>query len=365
MKISVIDKIEQYEQLKPNWDEVYSADPNTTVFVSWGWMRGWIDTKSCDWSVLAAQPDDASPYVAFMPLGMSANKGTAFRSLFLGGAGHPGSDNTGFVCLPEYAEIALPAFASFIQENIKWDRLDLRSVFDPRLDIFLRCFLQRNFYLQEDKINSCPHIMLPDSWDQYLKESLGKRVCENLKYYTRKIEKIQDFRISHVQTDNLETQIETMLMLLQTRFVQMSEEILNRYRAIFGRCFENNCLLLTISWDGTTPIAGEAAFLDQKKKIITSFKKAFNDKYAGFSPGNVMTGYIIRYAIENGFRIYDFGEGAENYKSLFGTTERYNRNVSISPKTLLGSLKKRIPVKVKELMRDAYNKNIKRYLAQS
>ena len=349
MQISVINKIEQFEKLKEDWEAVYSTDPNTTIYVSWGWIRGWIDTNSCDWSVLAIQSDFKSPYIAFMPLGMEyIRKGNnnSFQRLILGGTGHPGSDNTGFVCLPEYAEKVIPAFARFIQKHIKWDIFDLRSVFDPRLDLFLKCFSRRSFYVQKDESNSCPHIILPDNWDEYLRKFLSKSTRENLKYYTRKIEKLKEFRITQIQEDNLETHIETLLTLLQTRFGEMSEDILNRYRAIFRRCFENNCLFLTISWDGRIPIAGEAAFLDQKKKIITSYKKAFNDKYASFRPGNVMTGYVIRYAIENGFQIYDFGEGAENYKFIFGTIERFNRNVSISPKTILSRIKKKVPGKL-------------------
>ena len=75
--------------------------------------------------------------------------------------------------------------------------------------------------------------------------------------------------------------------------------------------------------------------------------------------------YLMRYGIENGFRICDLGVGAQQYKVNLGATERFYKNVSLSPKTLVDNLKKRIPVKVKELMRDAYNKNIKRYLKQS
>lgn len=365
MLVKIIDNIQQFDQVKSNWDEVYSADPDSTIFVSWGWLRGWIDTKSCDWSVLAFQPDSKTPYVAFMALGMQFKNEGAFRRLFSGGAGHPGADNTGFVCLPEYADKAIPAFAGFVQKHIKWDMFDLRSVSDSRLDLFLKCFSRKSFYVQEDKNNSCPYIMLPDNWDKYLKEFIGSETRRTLKRYTKKIESNRDFRVTHAQEDTLETHIDALLWVWQERFGQKSEVILNRYRAIYRRCFENDCLFLAIFWDTTIPVTGQAAFLDQKKKIITCVTTGFNDKYAGFRPGNVMMGYVIRYAIENGLRICDLGEGAEEYKFLYGAIERFNRNVRISPKTLLGNLKKRVPVKVKKLMRDVYNKSIKRYLTQT
>jgi CelD/BcsL family acetyltransferase involved in cellulose biosynthesis len=364
MQISVIDSIEQYEQLKSSWDEVYSSDPDSTIFASWGWIRGWLDTKSCDWSVLAARPDDTSPFVAFMPLGMRVNKEGTFQKLFLGGSGHPGSDNTGFVCLPEYAEEAIPAFASFIQGNIKWDRLELRSVFDPRLDVFLKSFSQRSFYVEEEASNSCPHIMLPKSWDEYLKNFLSRNARKNLQSYTRKLEGLRDFHVTHARRDTLETHVEALLSLWQDRFGQKPAVVLDRYRAIYRRCFESDCLLLTMLWDGKVPVAGKAAFIGRKRKAITAFTTGFNENYAAYRPGNVLTGYVIRYAIENGFRIYDFGEGAENHKFGFGATERFNRNVNITPNGFLSILKGKVPAKVKKIMRMPVSLIVKKVLTR-
>jgi CelD/BcsL family acetyltransferase involved in cellulose biosynthesis len=358
MQVNVIDKIEQYDQLKSNWNEAFSTDPDSTIFVSWGWIRGWIDTKQCDWWVLAAQPDSTSSYVAFMPLGMHQSEKGAIRKLFLGGSGHPGADNTGFVCLPEYVEKAIPAFASFIKGNMKWDGFKMRSVFDPRLDLFLKCFPQRSYYVEEDASHSCPHIILPDSWGQYLRKYLSKNTRKNLLSYTKKIEGIRDFRVTQAKEDTLGSHIEALLWLWQKRFGHKSEDILNRYRAIFRRCYENGCLLLAMFWDGRIPIVGKAAVVGKKRKAITAFTTAFNERYADYRPGNVLTGYFIRYAIENGFRIYDFGEGAEDHKFSFGAIERFNSNVNISPKKFLSRLKKRVPVKITNLGRKLLSRTL-------
>jgi len=51
-------------------------------------------------------------------------------------------------------------------------------------------------------------------------------------------------------------------------------------------------------------------------RYITKFT-GFDDKFAKLSPGKVMVGYSIRYAIENGFQVYDFLRESERYKSSF------------------------------------------------
>ncbi len=352
MHVSVINDIKQFEKLKEDWDTIYSKDPHTTIFVSWGWIRGWIDTRSYDWSVLALQPDPDSPYIAFMPVGMRVSRRGRLRSLKkLVIGGDPWSDNTGFVCLPEYTEEAIPAFATFIQNHTKWNYFDMRNVADSRLDLFLKCFPEKKYEIKEINYTSCPYINLPDTWDRYLKDFLSSNTRKNLKYYSGKVMRLKGFRVTHVQADNLAAQTETLLTLWQARWENNSEDVLNSYRMLYKHCFENNSLFLTILWDGTVPISGEAAFLDQKKKIMVSYTKAFNSIFADLRPGNVMTGYCIRYAIENGYKIYDFGAGGENYKYIFGTTDRFNRNVSIITKTLLKKLKNRIPAKLQNLVK--------------
>jgi hypothetical protein len=78
-----------------------------------------------------------------------------------------------------------------------------------------------------------------------------------------------------------------------------------------------------------TPIAGGAVFLDTDKKHFCILKIAVNYQYAPFSPGNIWCLYAIRYAIEKGFEICDFGRGDERYKFALGSEERFNRHVEI------------------------------------
>jgi len=105
--------------------------------VSWAWLRGWFEVTPHAWRVLAARPAPKAPYVAFFPVSVRPARRYGVegsRELYMGG--NPGADYTGFVCLPEYEERAVSAFAAFVQRQMKWDRFHLKDVLDPRLDFF-------------------------------------------------------------------------------------------------------------------------------------------------------------------------------------------------------------------------------------
>lgn len=347
MHIDIIDTVTQLETLKENWNAVYAEDQSTTIFVSWGWMRGWLEITPYKWIILAIRPDSTSSYVAFMPLGIECiQKGMfhSFRKLVIGG--DKWSDNTGFICLPEYVETAVPLLATFIQKYISWDIFSLRNVFDSRLESFLRCFSHKKFTVSEHTATSCPYFVLPGNYNQYLQGFLGAQTRSDLKRDTRKVEDLNEFRSMQVQTENLGTQTETLLMLWQARWGLKPAHILHSYRMLFLRCFEDNSLWLTTLWTGATPIAGAAAFLDRKTKTFRCYTTAFNKEYMKLSPGKVMQGYSIRHAIESGFQVYDLGAGSESYKFSFGSRERFNRNILIKHRSLLKKLKNKFTVNI-------------------
>lgn len=336
MQISRIDNLDQLDQLKEPWGAAYAADPHATIFVSWTWLRGWFETTPDDWFVLAARPDTTSPYIAFFPLAMDAN------GHWLQMGGHPWADHTGFVCLPAYEQKAIEAFALFVQQQVQWPRFRMRDVFDPRLDLFLKNFSPKQFNVQKTRGISCPYIPLPDSWEEYLQNSLGRKTRKNLRRSIRRIENLNQFRITHVHEDNVRQQIDTFLKLYQMRWGTKPEHLLERFRTIFQHCFDNDSLWLTVLWTATTPIAANAAFVDRQKKVLSDYLGGWDEEFAPVSPGDALHGYTTQYAIENEFQEFDFLRGDEGYKFSFGSKERFNTDVIITRKSIRRAIKRRI-----------------------
>jgi CelD/BcsL family acetyltransferase involved in cellulose biosynthesis len=331
MQITIVDSFEQLEKLKQNWNAAYSADAHATIFMSWPWLRGWCDATPYKWLVLACRPHNVSEYVAFMVLGLhSIQRKKFFLIRRLHAGGNPWSDHAGFVCVPEYAEKAIPAFAHYVENNLKWDTFHMMSVFDPRLEMFLSSLSTRRLYVTKLDDTPCPYIPLPNSWEVYSDAFLTKRYRKEVAYCIRKMKRNIDYRITNIQEDNHETQIETLLSLYQLRRGQQSEQNLDRFRSIYHHCFRNDRLWLDVIYDGVTPVAGLSAFLDPQKSTFSAYSTGFDQNYIKLSPGRAIFVHSIRYAIENGFQTYDFLRGAEDYKYSWGSKDRFNTNLIIT-----------------------------------
>lgn len=376
MQVTVIEDINHVYELRKTWNDIYAADPDANVFESWAWLSGWLASTPRKWLVLGVQQNDPSqcadasqaqgvppcvargsePYVAFMVFSTR----TTESGIILSMGGYPQADHTGFVCLPEYIKQAIPALAVFIREQLRWDTVQLLNVFDPRLDLFLKHLSSAWISIQQTKGPSCPYISLPDNWDQYFNTVLGSSTRKGLRNDLNKIRRLKDFHVTEIQSSNAESHIETLLSLWQTRWglkdddVYMDlrlEDVLRIKRSFLRSCFDDNRLWLNILWDGETAIAGGAVFLDTARKNFCILKIAVNYQYAQYSPGNIWCLYAIQYAIEQGFKICDFGRGTERYKFSLGSVERFNSNVAIvrmNPiKKVLVGLRSRLQIRTR------------------
>lgn len=315
MQISRIDNLQQFDQLKEDWEKVYGADPHAHIFVSWVWLRKWFEMAPYPWFVLAVQLDAPSPYVAFFPL-ISREASKLVRVLYMGG--RPFAYYTGFVCVPEYETEVLVALATYLQDQVGWDRFQLENVVDPRLETLLNHFPDKKFETQPAQHYPYMSIpALPDNWEHYL-QTLGTKTRRNLR---RSLRDIEDYRNSQPQSNTVTRDIDVLLTLWQQRWGVNPN--IHWHRQMLHYLFAQNCLWLKILWDGTTPVAARAGIIDECQKTFYGYVVCYNPEYAKISPGNAMVGHSIRYAIENEFQKYDFLTGADDHKRSFGAVRHF------------------------------------------
>ncbi|AWC20895.1 hypothetical protein CO731_00336 [Aminobacter sp. MSH1] len=67
MQVDVIDRLEELERLRTDWEATYSADPEAHFFLTWTWISNWLRGLRHPWVVLAVRSGSGG-YVAFLPL---------------------------------------------------------------------------------------------------------------------------------------------------------------------------------------------------------------------------------------------------------------------------------------------------------
>ncbi len=332
-QVSTVSRLDALNELEDPWQAVHRADSEATVFTSWAWMRGRLATLPDPWCVLVARSagggvDGLLP-LRFVP---APDEGDARLTLAM--AGSPLADYTGFLCVPEAQEQALAALASYVQDRLEWQRLEIRDTRDTRLEAFLSLFPPSRFEIQRHEPTPCPYIDLEpflgleDPWEGYLRAAPKPRMRRKIRSDMAGIHRLPGLRHTHVQDDG-EAQISTMLKLWQLRWGERPEAELAQYRSVFLSCFESGRLWLDILWDDDVPISGRLNFLDRKRRSFCDYITCFDPRYSEYSPGIVVAAHAIRAAIRGGYRTFDFLRGDEYYKFALGAKLRHSENVTI------------------------------------
>jgi tetratricopeptide (TPR) repeat protein/CelD/BcsL family acetyltransferase involved in cellulose biosynthesis len=336
MLIDVIDDFASFERLRPDWDDVYDADPDAQVFLSWTWLSQWLPMLSGSWFILAAKPDPDAKYVAFFPLRWNLKESKTGFHNEINMAGNYAADYTGFICRPEFDESAISAFARHFK-RLNWRRVNLDYIrtTEARLRLFLSNFSDKRFETKSgnridkrDNINNllCPQISLPDQWDSYLATRTSTNMRQKLRRFLRQIERDHSFRITHSQGDEIERDLKIVLKFWTAKWGHRKGDrlsvILKSNYNMLRRCGEAGQLFLPMLWRGDQPLGGLASLIDPRKKAIHFYLAGRDESFNDPPPGLVLHAHSIRHAISLGFVTYDFLRGNEAYKYSFGAKER-------------------------------------------
>lgn len=350
MQIDVIDNFDALAKIKANWDAVYDVDPECQIFLTWNWIHAWFKKLGGKWCVLAAKPDAKSSYVAFLPLQFRwdmKKDGRLHNEIKMGGSEF--ADYTGFVCDPAHQEEALPALADHLLEMI-WMRLTFNNILasDKRFRLFMKSFERPKLTIQnvqrfnkKTKIDSniYPFVKLPADWETYCAEKLSTNTRQKARRFLKRLDETGEFRVTHVAKETVDSDIDTLLKFWEIKWASLKGNtlrgILANNRAMLRRSFDVGALFLPILYVGDRPLAAHGTLMDTKKRSMHFLIGGRDETYNSPPPGFLLHAYSVRWSIQNGFKIFDFLQGNEEYKYMFGAEERLVKCVTISTKTKL------------------------------
>lgn len=345
MRIDVIDNLEAFTELRPQWEAAYQADPEAQFFLSWTWMSKWLPMLEGPWFILAVTPTaSASDYVGFFPLRLRLKErkaGGFYNEINM--AGNFSADYTGFVCAPEFQDRVIPALAAYLK-RLNWTRLNLENIrmSDERQRLLLSHFSKSKFNTkahervnQRDNINNrvCPYAALPNNWDSYL-DGLSANTRQKLRRLLRQIEGNDEFRITHADADSVERDLKVLLKFWSVKWGPRKGNRLNTILTsnfkMLKSCAESGALFLPVLWRGETPVCALASLIDPDKKSLLFYIGGRDETFNTPPPGLILHAHSIRYAIAGGFKIYDFLRGNEPYKYSLATVERRISCITVS-----------------------------------
>ncbi len=155
----------------------------------------------------------------------------------------------------------------------------------------------------------------------------------------KRLDETGEFRVTHSTADSITGDIEILLKFWEKKWAHEKGDrlkgILSNNRVMIRRAFEFGNATVLVLWTGDRPLAAHAILTDNLKRTASFMIGARDETYNSPPPGFMLHCDTIRWAIKNGFTVFDFLQGNEDYKYMFGAQDRFVKCVFVTTKTKL------------------------------
>ena len=301
-------------------------------------MVNWLNHIDGQWLILAVKPEKrAETYVAFFPVLLKAElaQGRGFYN-HLQMAGEPVAGYTGFICDQEFDERAIPALAK-AAKSLNWTFMNFAAVSasENRLRLFLDDFpgseftietIERRTKGQDTDYSIYPLLKLPQDWETFLATKLGRNTRKSARRCMRLIE-TDGCHVTVADAQSFERDLDALSTFWKAAWqpikgVDEAQRELEHHRIMLRACFAAGDVFMPVLWQGDTPLGVRARLIDKKNRSLICLIGARDLSVQRPPPGFILHLYSIRWAIENGFEVYDFQTGNHPYKYDFGPDDR-------------------------------------------
>ncbi len=323
--VEVVDSDRDLEALRPAWTALLRRSSHANPFLTWEWCEAWWrhyrDGRKL-WILVCFL--DAEP-IAILPL--FRKTGGPFSMVrtvkFLGSEGLC-SDYLDAVVARGFEPVAWRAIADFLEKHKgRWDVLQFDGM--PADSSFVAFLGSWSAHVEVESGGSsrvCPYVLLPDTWDGFLKSVSShrrheiRRTCRRLRERgTVTLRRVEDPR-------DLPGAMDDMVRLHQRRWTSRgmpgnfaSARYLAFHRDVCRRFLENGILRLTFMELEGRRVAFRYQFRYGDK--IFDYQTGF-EELPGVGVGSALLAFLIEREIAEGVREHDFLRGDEAYKYRWG-----------------------------------------------
>jgi CelD/BcsL family acetyltransferase involved in cellulose biosynthesis len=342
MNFSVIRTQSEFETIAGEWNQLLEKSASHVPFLQYEYLATWWQTlgggewKAGELLIVIARDDDGK-LIGGAPLFSTENLDGKQALMLLGSIEI--SDYLDLLAttenLPNFIENLLPFLAS-PDVGGSWEILDLYNflIDSPTLPQLEAASKTQGWHYTQEIIQPAPSIALANTWDEYLLGIKKKQRHE----IRRKIRRAENHIVPvrwYIVTDEatLEAEIEAFLQLMAhdaEKAAFLTDVMQTQMRTAVQTAFREGWLQLAFLEVGAEKAAAYLNF-DYANRIWV-YNSGIDPKFRELSPGWVLAGYLIQWAIENGRAVFDFMRGDEIYKYRLGGVNRHVLRVQITRK---------------------------------
>ncbi len=328
------------DEIKDEWNNLLAESVTHVPFLRYEYLKTWWQTRGGgEW------PESAQPAIVIgrqngrlagiAPLFLTEWEGK--QSLLLLGSIEI-SDYLDLIVRPEdmaaFVKELLPFLASAQNGIGGWQRLDLYNVLEnsPALPILKEAALNTGWAYIDVPFRPAMTIPLPGDWEEYL-AGIDKKQRHEIRRKMRRAYNGETEVRWYIASDPaaIDAEIEAFLHLMEldpekARF--LNPLMRENFRETIRCAFNESCLLLAFLEIEGKKAAAYLSFdyIDQ----LWVYNSGIDFDFIEYSPGWVLLGELLKWAIENGKKTFDFMRGDEDYKIRFGAQKRDVMRVTLT-----------------------------------
>lgn len=332
MRIHVIDTIEELEEYKGAWKEIFYSIGSDIVFSHPDWLMKWWRYHEKGRELFVLLLLDEEDVVGIVPL-VKISRGLYKEICFLGEAKASYMD---MLILHPFRQRGMDMVLDFLY-NMKGNYIfNLKGLFiDDDFSILLEDYLYERdipyytYYLEVSYIQAKAL-----DFEEYYKKRFSRSTIKTMRKKERRLNKLGEvsFELFHKTRHD----IEDIFKLHDKRwtrkvgssaFSRGSTKEFFKELALSEDKFDFNIPVYLILLNGKI-IAFAYGF--ELGGRYTSYRVAHDDDFGMLSPGQILLKHEIKHCFEQGIDMFDFGVGSEPYKTAW-TDEATYANTYIFP----------------------------------
>jgi CelD/BcsL family acetyltransferase involved in cellulose biosynthesis len=323
-RIERLNTTEDLEQIQMHWAQLAESIPNTPLFLTWEWGRSWWRHFGDQHTlyVLAAW-DESGELAGLAPLMIVHERlgPLKIKRLTFLSNGVASPDHLDMLVRSGDDQVARAFLDYLTVEAGGWDVLDLNSL-APGSHFGTALASSNLRYHESSSKQSCPFIVFPDTWDEYLLNQLSQKRRYRVRKFAQRFENEFPQQVEFRRIEDPE-EIPGVIRFISemSRAYWESKGHASAFEQDRFEAFHNEMALAAHrqGWLRLYQmkvkdeiIACEYNF--RHGDVFYGYQGVFDRKWADYSPGLVLLTHVFQEAIDEGVREFDFLKGDEEYK---------------------------------------------------
>lgn len=327
IKIRVIKKINEFQQLKLDWLRLLAQSDADQLFLTWEWVNCWLLSQKKEIPLVIVVVEQAGQVTAIAPFYIqlySLFSLVKYRALRFVGDQDTGSEYSDFIVNHHRnAELKKIIWQALLSAEIKdlWDVVWFRNVALWRASgqVLIKSLTTVKKLHYQQRVAPFSLIPLLESREEILTD-LSKSLRTNIRQTSVRLDKLGPWEMELCGSLNeLDKQLNTLFYLHNKHWesaglsgsFQRSSELQDFYRLFVPLALEKNWLKLFYLKSNNKIEAMQLGYVYNNRFL--AIQEGYNPDFLAGS-GQVLRHFAITYCIQNGIDEYDFLGGYTDHK---------------------------------------------------